>query len=91
VKLLETTPAMDALNAADVDAINEEDFADQVVGLSIMPLRIEDEARHFGANFGTVTAFQPFAVYFGNLITGREQHSGDGVTKLVLQALEEKP
>ena len=71
-------------------ANSEEDYADKVVGKKVMPFRIEDEARNLGANFVTKPAFQPHAVRDGNLITGQQQHSGNEVAKLVIQALAER-
>ncbi len=68
-------------------ANSEEDFADQVVGQKVMPFRIEDEARKLGAHFVAAPAFQPHALREGNLITGQQQHSGQEVAKLVLEAL----
>jgi putative intracellular protease/amidase len=47
----------------------------------------KDEARKLGAKFVTATAFQPFAVRDGNLITGQQQHSGHEVARLVLESL----
>ncbi|MBL9174459.1 MAG: type 1 glutamine amidotransferase domain-containing protein [Verrucomicrobiales bacterium] len=72
-------------------ANSEEDVVDGVVGRKVMPFRIEDEARSLGAHFLTAGPFEPFAVRDGNLITGQQQHSGNRVAELVLQALEEVP
>lgn len=71
-------------------ANSEEDYADKVVGKKVMPFRIEDEARKLGANFVTKPAFRLHAVHDGNLITGQQQHSGNEVAKLVIQALTER-
>ena len=68
-------------------ANSEEDFADQVVGRTVMPYRIEDEAKRAGANFVTAPAFRPHAVRDGHLITGQQQYSGRAAAELVLQAL----
>jgi putative intracellular protease/amidase len=65
----------------------EEDFADKAVGKKVMPFRIEDEAKKLGAEFQKATAFKPFAVKDGNLITGQQQHSGAEVAKLVIDSL----
>lgn len=65
----------------------EEDFADQTVGQTMMPFRIEDEAQKLGANFVTGEPFAAFAVKDGNLITGQQQNSGGETAQLVLQAL----
>lgn len=68
-------------------ANSEEDFADQAVGQTVMPFRIEDEARKLGANFVTQAAFSAHAVRDGNLITGQQQNSGAETARLVLEAL----
>ncbi|XZN91830.1 MAG: type 1 glutamine amidotransferase domain-containing protein [Microcoleus sp.] len=68
-------------------ANTEEDYADRVVGQTVMPFRIEDEANKLGANFVTKEAFAPHAVRDGNLITGQQQNSGKETAKLVLAAL----
>jgi putative intracellular protease/amidase len=65
----------------------EEDFADKAVGKKVMPFRIEDEAKKLGAEFEKATAFKPFAIKDGNLITGQQQHSGAEVAKLVIDSL----
>jgi putative intracellular protease/amidase len=69
-------------------ANSEEDYADHAVGRKLMPFRIEDEAKKFGAQFSVSAAFQPHAVLDGNLITGQQQHSGSEVARLVVEALE---
>ena len=69
-------------------ADSEEDFADKAVGRTLMPFRIEDEARKLGAEFVAAPAFQPHAVRDGNLITGQQQHSGAETARLVIEALE---
>lgn len=68
-------------------ANSEEDIADQYVGKTVMPFRVEDEARKLGANFITAPAWQPFAFRDGNLITGQQQHSGAAVARLIIEAL----
>jgi putative intracellular protease/amidase len=70
-------------------ANSEEDYADKVVGRTVMPFRIEDEAKKLGAHFITNYAFAPHAIRDGNLITGQQQHSGHEVAKQVLGALNE--
>jgi putative intracellular protease/amidase len=65
----------------------EEDFADKTVGKKVMPFRIEDEAKKLGAEFQKATAFEPFAIKDGILITGQQQHSGAEVAKLVIDSL----
>lgn len=72
-------------------ANSEEDYADQVVGRTVMPFRIEDEAKKLGAQFITKHAFAPHAIRDGNLITGQQQQSGHEVAQLVLDALTEPP
>jgi len=68
-------------------ANSEEDVADQAVGRTMMPFRIEDEARKLGADFVAAPAFQPHALRDGNLITGQQQYSGAEVARLVIEAL----
>jgi putative intracellular protease/amidase len=65
----------------------EEDFADKTAGKKVMPFRIEDEAKKLGAEFQKATAFKPFAIKEGNLITGQQQYSGAEVAKLVIDTL----
>jgi putative intracellular protease/amidase len=65
----------------------EEDFSDKTVGKKVMPFRIEDEAKKLGAEFQKATAFEPFAIKEGNLITGQQQYSGAEVAKLVIDTL----
>jgi len=64
----------------------EEDFSDKYVGKKAMPFQIEDEAKKLGAEFKKTTAFEPFAIKDGNLITGQQQHSGAEVAKLVIDS-----
>jgi putative intracellular protease/amidase len=71
-------------------ANTEEDYADRAVGRTVMPFRIEDEARKLGAHFVTAAPFTPFAVQDGNLITGQQQNSGGEVAKAVLATLAKK-
>ncbi|WP_406233420.1 type 1 glutamine amidotransferase domain-containing protein [Nocardia sp. NBC_01009] len=66
----------------------EEDFADEFVGQTIQPFRIEDEARKLdGTNFIVDGRFVPHAVRDGNLITGQQQYSGAAAARLVIEAL----
>jgi len=65
----------------------EEDFGDAAVGQTIMPYRIEDEARARGANFVQAGLFKAFAVRDMHLITGQQQYSGRKVAELVIAAL----
>jgi putative intracellular protease/amidase len=65
----------------------EEDFSDAAVGKTVMPFRIEDEARRRGANFVQAGLFKAFAVRDGRLITGQQQYSGEKVARLVIEAL----
>ncbi|MFE9575130.1 type 1 glutamine amidotransferase domain-containing protein [Nocardia sp. NPDC006044] len=69
-------------------ANSEEDYADEYVGQTIQPFRIEDEAqklRH--TNFIVQGRFKPHAVRDGNLITGQQQYSGAAAARLVIEAL----
>lgn len=68
-------------------ANSEEEYADRVVGRTVMPFRIEDEARAQGANFLAAPAFRPHAVRDGHLITGQQQYSAREAARLVLAAL----
>ncbi|GAA1705920.1 type 1 glutamine amidotransferase domain-containing protein [Fodinicola feengrottensis] len=69
-------------------ANSEEDFADDYVGQSIQPFRIETEARKLtGSNFIVQGAFRAHAVRDGNLITGQQQYSGAQAARLVIEAL----
>lgn len=65
----------------------EEDFGDAAVGQTIMPFRIENEARERGANFVQAGLFKAFAIRDMNLITGQQQYSGRKVAELVIAAL----
>lgn len=65
----------------------EEDFGDAAVGQTIMPYRIEDEARKRGANYVQAGLFKAFAIRDMHLITGQQQYSGKKVAELVIQAL----
>jgi putative intracellular protease/amidase len=68
-------------------ADSEEEFADRVVGRTVMPFRIEDEARAQGANFLAAPAFRPHAVRDGHLITGQQQYSARQAASLMIAAL----
>jgi putative intracellular protease/amidase len=65
----------------------EEEIADHIVGVKVMPWRIEDAARERGANYIRAGAWKPFAVRDGNLITGQQQYSGAKTARLVIEAL----
>ncbi len=66
----------------------EEVYADACVNQRIRPFWIETDARSIeGTNFTTDSAFKPFAVRDGNLITGQQQYSGAAAAELVIQAL----
>jgi putative intracellular protease/amidase len=65
----------------------EEDFGDAAVGRTIMPFRIEDEAKARGANYIQAGLFKAFAVRDMNLITGQQQYSGRKVAELVIETL----
>jgi hypothetical protein len=71
-------------------ANSEEDCADQAVGQTLMPFRIEEEASKLGANFIAAPGFQPYALRHGRLITGQQQYSGAEVAKLVIETLEQQ-
>ena len=65
----------------------EENFGDAAVGRTIMPYRIEDEARRRGANYVQGGLFKAFAVRDMNLITGQQQYSGAATARMVIAAL----
>lgn len=65
----------------------EEDFGDAAVGQTIMPFRIEDEARAQGANYVQAGLFKAFAIRDMHLITGQQQYSGKKVAELVIEAV----
>lgn len=69
-------------------ANSEEDYADEYVGQTIQPFRIEDAARKLeDTNFIVAGRFKPHAVRDGNLITGQQQYSGAAAARLVIEAL----
>lgn len=65
----------------------EEDAANEAVGQTVQPWRIEDAARERGANYIEGGLWRPFAVRDGHLITGQQQHSGRKVAELVIESL----
>ena len=69
-------------------ANSEEDYADEFVGQTIQPFRIEDAARKLeNTNFIVAGRFTPHAIRDGNLITGQQQYSGAAAARLVIEAL----
>jgi putative intracellular protease/amidase len=69
-------------------ANSEEDYADEFVGRTMQPFRIEDQARALtGTNFIVSGRFKPHAVRDGNLITGQQQYSGAAAARLIIEAL----
>jgi putative intracellular protease/amidase len=68
----------------------EEQYADNYVGKTIQPFRIEDLARKLpNSRYVAGAPFSSFAVRDGNLITGQQQNSGGAAAELVVKALEE--
>jgi len=65
----------------------EEDAVDALVGMKVMPWRIEDAARERGANFVSAGAWRGFAVRDGRLVTGQQQYSGRKTAELVMEVL----
>jgi putative intracellular protease/amidase len=73
----------------------EEDFADNAVwsmnllprDKHLMPWRIEDELKRFGANYVQAGLWRGFAIRDGNLITGQQNFSGEETARLVVEAL----
>lgn len=69
-------------------ANTEEDFADNAVGMTIQPYRIEDLARQLsGTTFKVAAPFSSYAIADGNLITGQQQNSGADAARLVVGML----
>ena len=69
-------------------ANSEERYADAFVNQRIQPSWIEDEAKKLEyTNFIVEGRFKPHAVRDGNLITGRQQYSGDAAARLIVEAL----
>ena len=69
-------------------ANREEDAADEAVGRTLQPFRIEDEARRIpDTRFVVGAPFRPFAVRDGHLVTGQQQASGRAAAELVLELL----
>lgn len=69
-------------------ANSEETYAEQWAGTKIQPFWIETEAKAMtDTNFVTDSAFKPFAIRDGNLITGQQQFSGAATAQLVIRAL----
>jgi len=69
-------------------ANSEEDYADQYVGRTIQPFRIENEARKLpNTNFIVGPRFSIHAVRDGILVTGQQQYSGAAAAQLVIEAL----
>ncbi len=71
-------------------ANSEEKFADDYTGIKIQPFWIESAAKQLpNTNFIVASAFTPFAIRDGRLITGQQQYSGAAAAKLLIQALGE--
>ncbi len=72
-------------------ANNEEQYADNYVGMKIQPFRIEDEARKMpNSKFEVAPMFDAHAVQDGNLITGQQQNSGAAAAEMVVKELEKQ-
>ncbi len=72
-------------------ASNEEQYADNYVGMKIQPFRIEDEAQKMPNNkFSVAPMFDAYAVQDGNLITGQQQNSGAVAAELVVKELQKQ-
>jgi len=69
-------------------ANSEEQYADEFVGRTIQPFRIEDEAKKIpNTNFIVSGRFKSHAVRDGNLITGQQQYSASAAARLIIEAL----
>jgi putative intracellular protease/amidase len=55
-----------------------------------VPFLLEDRLRELGAKVETGPNFKPFSIRDGNLITGQNPASSEGVAKLVLERLKER-
>lgn len=72
-------------------ANNEEQYADNYVGMKIQPFRIEEEARKMpNSKFTVAPMFESFAIQDGNLITGQQQNSGAAAADLVVKELRKQ-
>lgn len=72
-------------------ADTEEQFADDAVGMTIQPYRIETEARKIkDTNFKVASPFSSYAITDGNLITGQQQNSGAAAALMVVKLLNDK-
>ena len=66
----------------------EEDFADEAVGMTIQPYRIETEAKKLPhTTFKVAAPFSSYAITDGNLITGQQQNSGAAAAEMVVHLL----
>ncbi len=73
----------------------EEDFADDAVwkmkllsrDQHVMPWRIEDQLEQLGANYVQAGLWRGFAIRDGNLITGRQNFSGEETARLLVETL----
>jgi putative intracellular protease/amidase len=69
-------------------ANNEEQYADNYVGMKIQPFRIEDEANKMpNSKFSVAPMFNAYAIQDGNLITGQQQNSGAAAAEMVVKEL----
>lgn len=72
-------------------ANNEEQYADNYVGMKIQPFRIEEEARKMpNSQFSVAPMFNAYAVQDGNLITGQQQNSGAAAAELLVKELDKQ-
>jgi putative intracellular protease/amidase len=65
----------------------EEDVNDKMVGIRLMPWRLEDALKERGANYIHGDLFKSFATRDGLLITGQQQYSGRELALLMKGAL----
>ncbi len=71
-------------------AAAEEQYADNYVGRTIQPFRIEELGRSMpNSKYEVGEPFSSYAIRDGNLITGQQQNSGAAAAELVIKALEE--
>jgi len=68
----------------------EEDILNKMVGKTVQPWRIEDEAKKLPTTYQSGAPFKPFAVRDGNLISGQNGASGGPTAHHVIEFLKSK-
>ena len=63
---------------------------EELVGLTdVVPYLVEDELKKRGGKFSKADDFAPYSVQDGNLITGQNPASSEGVAELVIKAVKQ--